>query len=60
MRTEMQNECCELSDAELDAVTGGQGGYYHGGAPSTHTISDWTLADALNVWDKCMSIARSQ
>jgi hypothetical protein len=61
MRSEMQkNECCELSGAELDAVTGGQGGYdgQCGGPCTTH--AELTLSDVLNVWDKCMSIARSQ
>ena len=59
MRSEMQkNECCELSGAELDAVTGG---HYDGGGPCpTPTHENWTLNAILEVWDKCMSIARSQ
>ena len=57
MRSEKQKkEHGELSDAELDAVTGGRAQGF-GGPSGPHEL---TLSDVLNVWDKCMSIARSQ
>ena len=62
MRSEMQkNNGRELSDAELDAVTGGCSGQTSrcgGGGPTPP--NNWTLEGILEVWDKCMRIASSQ